>query len=171
MRAAAAGRSAPSSRSLTRADGWVAVGRVGRPHGLAGAFVVEDASEDPERFAEGATVYVGREAAEVAESKRSGGRLVVRLDRPAPRGSALEIPVSELPPAGRDEYYVHQLVGMSVEEEGGHVLGRVQDVVPGVANDVLELEGGIALPMVEECVRAVDLEEGRIVVARGFAPG
>jgi ribosomal 30S subunit maturation factor RimM len=62
-------------------------------------------------------------------------------------------------------------VGLSVEEEGGHVLGRVQDVVPGVANDVLELEGGIALPMVEECVRAVDLEEGRIVVARGFAPG
>jgi ribosomal 30S subunit maturation factor RimM len=40
-----------------------------------------------------------------------------------------------------------------------------------VANDVLELEGGIALPMVEECLRSVDLEKGRIVVARGFAPG
>jgi len=43
-------------------------------------------------------------------------------------------------------------------------------VVPGVANDVLELEGGIALPMVEDCVRAVDLEEGQILVAPGFAP-
>jgi 16S rRNA processing protein RimM len=156
---------------LTRADGWVAVGRVGRPHGLAGAFVVEDASEDPERFAAGATVHVGREPARVVEAKRSGGRLVVRLDRAAPRGAALEVPASELPPAGEDEFYVHDLVGLSVEEEGGRSLGRVQDVVPGVANDVLELEGGIALPMVEECVRAVDLEEGRIVVARGFAPG
>ena len=147
------------------------MGRVGRPHGLAGAFVVEGASDDPERFAEGATVYLGREPAGVVEVKRAGGRLVVRLDRAAPRGAALEIPVAELPPAGEGEYYVHELVGLSVEEEGGHVLGRVQDVVPGVANDVLELEGGMALPMVEECVRAVDLEEGRIVVARGFAPG
>ena len=156
---------------MTRADGWVAVGRVGRPHGLAGAFVVEDASEDPERFAAGATVHVGREPASVVEAKRSGGRLVVRLDRAAPRGAALEVPASELPPAGEDEFYVHDLVGLSVEEEGGRSLGRVQDVVPGVANDVLELESGIALPMVEECVRTVDLEEGRIVVARGFAPG
>jgi 16S rRNA processing protein RimM len=144
---------------------------VGRPHGLAGAFVVEDASEDPERFEPGATVYVGREPVGVVESKRAGGRLVVRLDHPARRGAALEVPAAALPPAGEGEYYVHELVGLSVEEEDGHVLGRVQDVVPGVANDVLELEGGIALPMVEECVRSVDLEKRRIVVARGFAPG
>lgn len=144
---------------------------MGRPHGLAGAFVVEDASEDPERFAEGATVYVGREPAAVVEAKRAGGRVIVRLDPAAPRGAVLEVPMSELPPAAEGEFYVSELVGLSVEEEGGRLLGRVQDVVPGVANDVLELEGGIALPMVEECVRTVDLEEGRIVVARGFTPG
>ena len=99
---------------------------MGRSHGLAGAFVVEDASDDPERFAAGATVYVGREPAGVVESKRSGGRLVVRLDRTVARGAALEIPVAELPPAGEDEYYVHELVGLRVEEEGGRVLGRVR---------------------------------------------
>ena len=43
----------------------MAVGRVGRPHGLAGAFVVEQASDDPDRFAAGATVYSGREPATV----------------------------------------------------------------------------------------------------------
>lgn len=146
------------------------MGRVGRPHGLAGAFVVEAASDDPGRFAQGATVYLGREPATVTESKRSGGRLVVRLDRAAPRGSALELPAAELPAPDADEFYVFQLVGLAVEDEGGHLLGRVQDVVPGVANDVLELEGGLTLPMVEDCVRAVDLKEGRIVVAPGFAP-
>ena len=57
------------------------VGRVGRPHGLAGAFVVERASDEAERFAEGATVYVEREPATVVESKTAGGRVVVRLDR------------------------------------------------------------------------------------------
>ncbi len=148
----------------------MAIGRVGRPHGLAGAFVVERPSDDPERFAEGATVYAGRDPATVVESKRSGGRLVVRLDREVPRGALLELPASELPPAGEDSYYVFELVGLAVVEEGGRAVGRVADVVPGVANDVLELEGGIALPMVEECVRAVDLEEGRIVIAPGFVP-
>jgi 16S rRNA processing protein RimM len=153
-----------------RGDRWVIVGRVGRPHGLAGAFVVEDASDDPERFVEGATVYVEREPATVVESKTAGGRPVVRLERKVPRGTALELPERELPPAGEDAFYVYQLVGLTVEEEGGRVLGLVQDVTPGVANDVLELEGGLALPMVEDCVRAVDLEKGRIVVAPGFVP-
>ena len=40
-----------------------------------------------------------------------------------------------------------------------------------MANDVLELDSGLALPMHEECVREVDLEAGRIVVAAGFADG
>ena len=144
------------------------MGRVGRPHGLGGAFVVEDASVDPARFAEGADVYVARERATVVEAKRAGGRLVVRLDRAAPRGAVLELPASELPPAGDDEFYVHELVGLTVAEEGGRLLGRVQDVIPGVANDVLELEDGSVLPLVEDCVRSVDLPNGRIVVAPGF---
>lgn len=152
------------------AEPWVAVGRVGRPHGVRGAFVVEDASDDPARLAVGARVYVEREPATVVESKRAGGRLVVRLDPRPPRGAVLELPVAELPPPGEDAFYVFQLVGLEVEEEGGRALGRVQDVVPGVANDVLELESGIVLPMVEECVRAVDVEGGRILIAPGFAP-
>ena len=175
MRAAGTSTSARSSRSLTPADAagaqrWVAVGRVGRPHGVVGAFVVERASKDPLRLAKGATVYVARERATVVESKVAGKRLVIRLDRDVPRGAVLELPASELPPAGKGAFYVYELVGLTVMEEGGRLLGRVQDVVPGVANDVLELEGGIALPMVEDCVRAVDLEEGQILVAPGFAP-
>ena len=30
-------------------------------------------------------------------------------------------------------------------------------VIPGIANDALELDGGVLLPMVEDCVRSVDL--------------
>ena len=63
-------------------DEWVAVGRVGRPHGLDGSFVVEEASDDPDRFAPGARVWAGGEQVTVAERKRAGNRLVVRLDRP-----------------------------------------------------------------------------------------
>jgi 16S rRNA processing protein RimM len=147
----------------------IQVGRVGRSHGLDGSFVVEEASDDPERFARGAQVYLDGEPAKVAESKRAGKRLVVRLDREASRGAVLSVARSELPAPGEDEYYVFQLVGLTVDEEGGRGLGRVQDVAPGVANDVLELDTGIALPLVEDCVLSVDLQQGRILVAQGFA--
>jgi 16S rRNA processing protein RimM len=155
------------SRSSTE---HVTVGRVGRPHGLDGSFFVEQASDDPERFAVGAVLYVDGERAEVVTSKRgSGGRPVIRLDRDAPRGAELAVPREALPPTGEGEYYAFQLVGLEVEEEGGRALGRVAQVAPGVANDVLELDSGVALPLVEACVRAVDLEGGRLMIAAGFA--
>ena len=150
----------------------VTVGRVGRPHGRDGAFVVEDASEAPERLAVGAELLLDGEPARVLESKRAGGRAVVRLDRDAPRGARLEIPKASLPRLGEDTYYVFELQGLEVVAEGGERLGRVRDVVPYPANDVLELDTGLDLPLVEACVRAIDLDAGRILVTRGFAaPG
>jgi 16S rRNA processing protein RimM len=147
---------------------FVAVGRVGRPHGLDGSFVVERPSENESLFEPGATLYVGGESAVVAGRKRSGGRLVLKLERSVERGAELTVPRAELPEPEADSYYVFQLVGLDVVDEGGRRLGAVQDVAPGVANDVLELDSGLALPMHEECVREVDLTEGRIVVAAGF---
>jgi 16S rRNA processing protein RimM len=147
----------------------VRIGRVGKPHGLDGSFFVENASEDQDRFAKGATLRVGGEPATVVSSKRSRGRPVIRLDREAPRGAELSVLRSELPPPGENEYYAFQLVGLDVEEEGGRRLGRVTEVQPGVANDVLQLDSGVALPLVDACVLQVDLDEARIHVARGFA--
>jgi 16S rRNA processing protein RimM len=150
----------------------VVVGRVGKSHGLDGSFVVENASDAPERFDVGAELLVAGEPAKIVAAKQARGRPVIRLDRRVPRGAALEVPREVLAPAGEDEYYVFELVGLHVEEEGGATLGSVIDVAPGVANDVLELDTGLALPMVEECVREVDLATGRIVVASGYAnPG
>jgi len=146
----------------------VAVGRVGRPHGLDGAFVVEEASEDPERFAVDAMLLVGGEPARVVESKRAGGRPVIRLDREVERGTALEVERSELPQPEEGEYYAFQLVGLEVEEEGGGLLGRVAEISSTPANDVLELDTGLALPLVDACVQEVDLEAGRILVKPGF---
>ena len=147
----------------------VQVGRVGKPHGLRGAFFVEEASEEPERFAVGARVFAGDEAAVVVESKISGGRPVVRLDREVQRGTVLAVPRSELPAPSPDSFYVSDLVGVEVVERDGPRLGRVEEVAPGVANDVLELDSGLALPFVAACVLEVDLERRTIVVAPGFA--
>jgi 16S rRNA processing protein RimM len=147
----------------------VEVGRVGKPHGRDGSFVVENASDDPQRFVVGATLWVGGETASVVASKRAGGRPVIKLDRDVTRGETLAVDATDLPPPAADAYYVFQLVGLAVEEEGGRVLGRVQEVAPGVANDVLELDSGLSLPLHETCVLDVDLGRRTIVVARGFA--
>ena len=150
----------------------VLVGRVGKPHGVQGAFFVEGASEVPERFAKGAELLVSGEPARVIESKQSRGRPVIRLDREVERGAPLELDRAALPPPEPDSYYVFDLVGLEVEEEGGRALGTVAEVTPAPANDVLELSSGIALPLVDACVLEVDLERRRILVAAGFAdPG
>ena len=148
----------------------VVVGRVGRPHGLDGAFFVEDASDDERWFAAGSRLLAGEREVEVVSARRgSGGRHVIKLDAYVSRGTALEVPGAALPPTGEDEYYVFQLVGLEVVEEGGRTLGRVVQVEPGVANDALTLDSGLLLPIVADCVRDIDLEAGRILVALGFS--
>jgi 16S rRNA processing protein RimM len=148
----------------------VPIGRVGRPHGVDGAFVVEQASEDEQRWRVGASLLVDGEAATITVARRVGGRrLAIRLDRDVERGAELAIPLSELPEPDEDTYYAFQLVGLAVVEDGGRELGSVRDVHPGPANDALELDSGLLLPLVEDCILAVDLGERRILVARGFA--
>jgi 16S rRNA processing protein RimM len=149
----------------------VKVGRVGKPHGLDGGFFVERASEREGVFAEGATLYAGGMPATVVASRHgAGGRPVIRLDRDVDRGAELAVERATLPGlTDEDEFYVFQLVGLSVEEESGRQLGRVREVLEYPGNDVLELDSGASLPLVEACVRQVDLAGGRIVVAVGFA--
>jgi 16S rRNA processing protein RimM len=149
----------------------VSVGRVGKPHGLDGAFLVEGASDRKAVFETGATLYAGGEPATVVDSRHgSRGRPVIRLDRRVERGAELAVARATLPElADEDEFYVFQLVGLAVEEETGRLLGRVREVLEYPGNDVLELDSGASLPLVEACVRQVDLAGGRIVVAAGFA--
>lgn len=152
------------------ASDLVPIGRVGRPHGLDGSFFVEGPSDRPGAFAVGVVVFANGEPLKIVSSKHgSQQRPVIRLERRVDRGVELAVPRESLPPLGEDEYYSFQLVGLAVEEEGGRVLGRVRDVLDYPANDVLELDTGLSLPLVEACVRKVDLESGRIVVAQGFA--
>jgi 16S rRNA processing protein RimM len=150
--------------------GLVRVGRVGRPHGVDGAFVVEEGSDDPRRFEVGATLHVEGDPATVVVSRRVGrGRRAIRLDRPVERGAELAVPRSALPVPEPGSYYVADLVGLRVVEDTGRELGTVRAVHPAPANDALELDTGLLLPLVEDCVLEVDLEGGSIVVGRGFA--
>ena len=145
------------------------IGRVGRPHGIDGAFFVEQPSDDTRWWKTGARFLAGDVPVEVVAHRTSSGRPVIKVEPAAERGALLEVERADLPPTEEDEYYAFELVGLDVVEENGRSLGKVKAVAPGVANDVLELESGVLLPMVEDCVRAIDLDAKKIVVAQGFA--
>jgi 16S rRNA processing protein RimM len=148
---------------------FVPVGRVGRPHGLDGAFVVEQGSDDGSRYAVGAMLHVDGAPAVVVLSRRVGrGRWAIRLDRTVERGQQLQVRREELPPLDPDEFYAFQLVGLAVEEEGGRRLGIVRVVLPGAANDNLELDDGTLVPMIEDAIAAIDPDHGRILLNPGF---
>ena len=147
----------------------VRIGRVGRPHGIDGAFVVEQASDDPGRFEVGAELRVDGEPASVVVSRQvGGGRRAIKLDRPVARGAELTVRRDELAPLPDDTYYVADLVGLEVIDERGEVVGVVREVHPGPANDALELDTGLLLPLVANCIRDVDIPGGRVLLNPGF---
>ncbi len=147
----------------------VPVGRVGRPHSLDGAFVVERPSDDERRYAVGATLLVDGEPATIVLSRRAGGnRRAIKLDRPVERGQQLAVDRADLPPPDPGHFYVFELVGLTVVDETGREVGAVRDVLPGVANDSLELTSGTLVPMIEDAVLEIDLEAARVVVAHAF---
>ena len=154
---------------MTDPERLVQVGRVGRPHGTDGAFVVEQASDDEQRWSVGATVLVEGEPARITLMRRvGGGRRAIRLDRPAPRGAELSVRLADLPAPEPDSYYAFQLVGLAVLDEARTAVGVVVDVSPGLANDNLALDDGRLVPLIEDAIREIDLEGRRIVVAQGF---
>ena len=150
-------------------DRLVQVGSVGRPHGTDGAFVVERASADERRWEVGAVVLVEGAPATITLTRRvGGGRRAIKLDRPVPRGADLSVRLGDLPTPEPDSYYAFQLVGLAVVDEAGARVGQVSEVLPGSANDNLQLDDGRLVPLIEDAIREIDLEAGRIVVAEGF---
>ncbi len=157
------------------------VGRVLRPHGVRGEVVAEVLSDAPDRFAPGAELVAGDPDAgeplrplRVAASRLHRGRLLLRFagveDRDAAeplRSALLSIPLQAARPLAPDEFWPHQLVGLTVLDTQGSERGTVTDVVGGGAHDLLEVrlaDGRTALVPAVAALVTVDLAAGRVVV-------
>ena len=92
------------------------------------------------------------------------------------RGTRLYAERAAFPAAGRNEFYLADLVGLSVETKDGRTLGRVRTISNFGAGDLIDLElaaGGSAyLPFTQAAAPVVDLAGGRIVVdpPKGLLP-
>jgi 16S rRNA processing protein RimM len=163
----------------------VVVGRVGKPHGVRGEVTVEVRTDEPERrFFVGATLLAqpprgsasGLTSLEVVASRWHQSTLLVRFaeigDRTAAEGARNTLLLAEVPadrsPEDPEEFYDHQLVGMTVVDLEQAVIGEIAGVVHG-AQDLLEVratDGRTTLvPFVAALVPEVDVAAGRVVVA------
>lgn len=153
------------------------VGRIGRPHGLRGEVTVQVRTDFPEqRFFVGAALDGGAAGMLTVEAIRPHGpALLVQFAGVADRvaaaqlcGLVLTVDATTLPAlADPDEFYDHQLEGLSVVGPDGTALGTVREVVHAPASDLLVLEtdhGEALVPFVRAIVPEVDLVGGRVVL-------
>ena len=158
------------------------VGRVGRPHGLRGEVTVEVRTDDPDqRFAAGlslATVPAERGPLTVAASRWHSGRLLVQFEGYADRDAAdtirdtlLAIDSEQLAPlTDPEDFYDHDLIGLTVVTVAGEQVGAVADVLHH-GQDLLVIDGAgprsgaqILVPFVAALVPEVDMAAGRLVI-------
>jgi 16S rRNA processing protein RimM len=178
-------------QAASQAPRYLAVGRIGRAHGVRGEVRVEVLTDFPERrYAPGSRLLVapppdptapGREPEEpvpvvVKSARPHRGAILVRLDRAADRtaaealtGQQLYVEASDAPELGPDAYYEHQLVGCVVATRDGRRLGRVTELLETGAADVLivgdEAPGTTVLvPMIAQVIQSVDVDKGLIVI-------
>ncbi len=162
----------------TAADrGWLHAGRVGRPHGLDGSFLVADINAVLLRGAESVIVN----GTERAIARRAGhdARMILRLegcsDRAAVeaiRGQELFVARAQAPELDEDEWWAEDLEGLTVRD-GDRTVGTVTRLLALPSCEVLEVErtdGGDALlvPLISDAVRNVDLEGGQIDIDLSF---
>ncbi|ATG48949.1 16S rRNA processing protein RimM [Celeribacter ethanolicus] len=84
------------------------------------------------------------------------------------RGVTLYADRAHLPSLPDDEFYHADLIGLTVLDTGGAVLGTVRNVLNHGAGDLLEVQGPelktpVLLPFTLQNVPTVDLASGRII--------
>lgn len=88
----------------------------------------------------------------------------------AVRGLRLYIPREALPAPDEDEFYVTDLIGLSVETPEGEPLGRIKTVHDFGAGDLLEVQPDHGaswwLPFTREAVPEVRIAEGKVIGIR-----
>ena len=156
------------------------VGRIGRPHGVRGEVTVEVRTDDPDlRFVPGAVLLTdpasrGPLTVEGTRWHREILLLTIagidsREVAETYRNTELLVPVADLPRLeDPEDFYDHQLVGLTARSTDGTALGEVAAVRHEGA-DLLVVrrpDGGEALiPFVSALVPTVDVAGGRVVIA------
>ena len=154
------------------------VGVITTTHGVRGEVKVFPTT-DPERFLDLEYVILdaGREMKklEIRNVKFFKNLVILKFDGidnindiEKYKSKDLLIPRDQAVKLEPDEYFITDLIGLTVRSDDGETLGTMKDVLETGANDVyvVQMKDGkeILLPAIGDCILDVDLEQGIMTV-------
>lgn len=159
----------------------VCVGEILAAHGLKGELKIKSLSNVEERFEIGNQCNIAQApfTLTVESCRANGDSFLMQFAEVKDRSTAdtlcgliLKIPEKRMGQLSAHTYWVHDIIGMSVETEAGENLGQVTQVLSTGANDVYEVASDpsisiserILLPAIADVIRSVDIQSGRLVV-------
>jgi len=164
---------------------FLAVGKLGRPHGLRGEIFLRILTDFPERLAPGVMVFLGPDyqPIEIKSQRWHRNALLLSLagyhtpeDVAALTNQYLFVKAEDRPVLPEGEYYHHEMIGLQVLDEQGQVLGTLSQILETGANDVyvvLPHQGPeILLPAIEDVILEIDLgqRQMRVRLLPGMLP-
>lgn len=153
----------------------IKLGKITAPQGIKGEVRVLPYTDVPERFMQIDRVLLCGRERRIEKVRVNGKMLVVKLEGAEDRNAAEALRNAELF-LSRDDmweqpegsYFIDELVGMSVLDEDGKLIGKLAKVHSRPAQDLYEIEkpdgGSFLLPAVKEFVLVVDTEKSAMTV-------
>ena len=149
-----------------------------RAHGLRGDVIVRPQTDDPQRFAVGASFATDEDPPRtltLAERRSHADGVLLRFDEitdrngaDAMRGVTLTIAPDQRRQLDDDEYWPEELEGLAAVAADGSRLGVVSAVITGAAQDRLAIEtpagSVVEVPFVAAIATEVDLANGKVVL-------
>jgi len=167
----------PAGLPAAGGPAFLAVGKIRRPHGVAGDVLVEVHIEFPERLQPKAIIYAGEAHIPLTIRRQrihNDGILLSFDGFTTPeqvgrfRNQILYIVVANAMELPEGEFYYHELLGLSVMNETGESIGKVTEIIQTGANDVYVVtnEAGreTLLPAIAEVILDVDLDSKKMKV-------
>ncbi|MEW6326175.1 MAG: ribosome maturation factor RimM [Thermodesulfobacteriota bacterium] len=161
------------------AEDYILIGKVVGAHGVRGLLKVLPYTESPDGFKALKAVWLKDKAGGLQELRLESagvkGRVVLlglsgvdsRTKAESFIHSEVYCPKKWLRKIPADEYYWHQIIGLTVQLEDGSVLGKIKAVFPTGSNDVYVVENGpkeYLIPAIEDVVVKIDLANKIITV-------
>ncbi len=163
---------------------FIAVGRVTTFQGNRGEVRVLSFTDSFEQFSAGRKLRATKKGVarvlEIGSVRRHKEFLVVKFagfrcidDAKLLRGALLEVTRPELVELPEGKYYAFQIEGLEVVTTEGRYLGKIAQVINGVAHDIYEVAPGqgkpggqerILIPAVQEIVKEINLDLGTMIV-------
>lgn len=155
------------------------VGKIINTHGLRGEVKVVTWTDYPEVFEEIEFLYVhkktGDERLDIKNIKYQKNNIIVKFSQindideaEKYKNMVLYVDREQLPPLPEGMNYIVDLIGLEVYNEENEKIGVIADVFNTGANDIYDVKRdgkkNLLLPVIDECVKEVDIENGRVVV-------